>query len=260
MKILLSNDDGIYAPGIRVLYDLLLEMGHEVCLVAPCYPKSGTSHSITLETPLTSEKIYIEGEFYGVAVDGFPVDCVRLGLMELYPDVDIVVTGINLGLNAGPCVYYSGTVAAACEGFFSSKPAIAFSLYSFEEKVMKQLSYSFKPFLQDLLNHCTDPLLYNVNIPPDPKIKGIKLARQSHAFFNDLYEKRQNPRGKDYYWLKGLGFKKEIEPVNNGFPADLDVLEEGYVSLTPLQLDLTHYQELNKLSEKIERTKKVVNT
>lgn len=256
MKILLSNDDGIEATGISVLRDLLLGLGHEVFLIAPLKHQSGKSHAITLYEPLMVSSRYKDGEFYGMAVDGFPVDCTRLGLIELCQDVDIVVTGINHGYNIGPAMYYSGTIAAAFEGILHNKPSLAFSLNSFKDEDMAPLRKQMPKFMEILLNECTESLLYNINIPCVKKIKGIKPARQSMLNFADYYEKRNTPLNKDYYWLHFSGFKPQpfakIPKRNQKYQDDVTLIREGYITITPMQYDLTNYDCLKKLQKKFE--------
>ena len=244
MKILLSNDDGIDASGIKILFEMLEELGYKVCIVAPEYQQSATSHSITIHTPLIPRKKFINGEFYGIYVNGTPSDAVKLGLSELYPDIDTVISGINLGNNAGPAIYYSGTVAAAFEGLVMQKRSFAFSFNSFNEYDFNGLGERFKPFLKKILEKCKKNILYNVNIPNTSTIKGIKVTRQFMGAFSDCYEKRADPRNREYYWLKGVSYSKEAVIIKNKqIEADLHVVENGYISITPLQFDLTNYRQ-----------------
>ncbi len=256
MKILLSNDDGIHALGLKILHNLLKELGHQIYVCAPHRQHSGSSHSITLSTPLLVHKIYHNNDFFGIAVDGSPSDAVKLGLSQFYPEVEMVVSGINLGPNAGPSVYYSGTVAAAFEGAMQHKISLAFSFESFYEKDMNTVEEKLRPFMPQILSVCQQKMLYNINIPYTPIIQGIKVTRQFRGFFGDEYEKRTNPLGHEYFWLKDITYTQE----NSSVPAeykqynhDVEVLKQGYISLSPLQFDLTNYHQLVSLQHDIDK-------
>jgi 5'-nucleotidase len=252
MKILLSNDDGIHAKGMRILYTLLQELGHEVCIVAPEHQASGSSHAITIATPLIPKKIWEGDRLYGIAINGLPCDAVRLGISSIYPDVDMVAAGINLGHNAGPAVFYSGTIAAASEGVMTGKPAMAFSFDSFHEPDLKGLEDKLRPFMPALLGlPKTTKFLYNINIP-NVKIKGIRVARHFLGFYLDNYEKRVDPRGREYYWLTNLGYSPEMmESGQYPYPSDLEALEQGYIALTPLRFDWTYHEDVESLERTI---------
>ena len=252
MNILLSNDDGIHAEGIKILQELLAELGHEVNVIAPKFEQSGTSHSVTFKKALITEKVYVGEQYFGLAMHGFPSDCVRAGLKSYHSEVDIIACGINLGNNAGPAIYYSGTIAGAYEGYCSGHPALAFSLNSYNIELMRGLRTSLKPFMPELLTRCNKNYLYNINIPGTKKIKGLRLTRQAQCDFKDEYVKRISPYGNDYLWLKGNGFTRETQSGRQDYPNDLDTLQEGYISLTPLQFDLTNYHELQGLEEKFQ--------
>ncbi len=256
MKVLLSNDDGIDATGLKILHNLLSQMRHEVFVVAPEHQHSGTSHTITLQTPLIPKKVYKEGIFYGYSINGSPADSVKLGISDLCPkDIDIVLSGINLGNNAGPAIYYSGTVAAAFEGAAVGKPSLAFSFDSFDEKKFKGLEERIKPFFPTLLEICTEKILYNINIPKTPAIKGILVTRQFLGFFMDQYEKKIDPRNREYFWLKNVSYSGEIVPSEaKTYQSDLEILKDGYITITPLQFDLTDYSSLNGLQKKLDQS------
>lgn len=250
MKILLSNDDGIHAEGLKILWQLLKENNHEIQIVAPHRQHSGASHAITLSTPLLIHKIHHNGSFFGIAVDGSPSDAVKLGISNLYPDVEMVVSGINLGPNVGPSIYYSGTVAAAFEGAVVGKIALAFSFESFDEEALHKVEHLLRPFFPQLLKICRLPILYNINIPDTSSIQGIKITRQFRGYFMDQYEKRINPLGREYYWLKDITFSAEEESTHiTGYPSDIMAMKHGYISVTPLQFDLTNYGQLPKLEQ-----------
>jgi len=248
MKILLSNDDGIHATGLKILYNILTELKHEVLIVAPEQQYSGASHSMTLNIPLIPKQVYLKGKFFGIAINGTPADSVKIGLDSIYSDIDLVVTGINLGHNAGPSIFYSGTVGAAFEGSAIKKTAIAFSYNSFKENDLDGLQEKLFPYMNTILQNCQEKILYNVNIPCTPTIKGIEITRQFQGFFADQFVEREDPRHKKYYWLKDVSYtSEEIPALGKGYRNDLEVLEDGYISLTPLQFDLTDYSRLEKL-------------
>jgi 5'-nucleotidase len=251
MKILLSNDDGIWAKGLKVLYELLYELGHEVYIFAPEQQASGVSHALTLAHPLIPKKVLRNGKFYGVAVNGSPSDAVKLGLSHS-TGYDLIMSGINLGNNAGPAIYYSGTVAAAFEGMVAGKPALAFSFDSFEEKDFEGLQDKLRPFMATFFELAKKVILYNINIPNTPNIKGIQVARQFRGFYIDQYEKRLDPKGREYYWLNNdVNFSPEKNGASLSYPHDMELLEQGYIAVTPLQFDLTDYAELKVLEQQL---------
>lgn len=250
MKILLSNDDGIMARGLDICRGLLRESGHEVCVVAPQRQYSGSSHALTLDRPLLPKKMYKNGRFFGFAVNGYPSDVMKLGVGVLYPDVELVVTGINLGNNAGPAVYYSGTVAGAFEGMAVGKPALAFSFDSFDDRKFRGLKGRLMPFWADLLQLARPNTLYNINIPSAPRIKGILCTRLYLGHFKDSYEKRVNPRHSEYYWMNGVDYCAEDDP-SHSYLSDLSAIRQGYISVTPLQFDLTDYRQLQLLQRQV---------
>jgi 5'/3'-nucleotidase len=242
MIILLSNDDGIHSDGIIALERSLEQVG-EVYTVAPDREQNSMSHALTLHRPL---RVLDVGP-RRFAVDGTPTDCVKLALTGLLPvRPDLVVSGINKGPNLGDDVIYSGTVSAAIEGALLGIPAIAVSLVTFE-------NYQFQPaaeFTATLVSRICErgmPLetLLNVNVPPLPKeqIKGWRLTRQGKRHYSENIVERTDPRGKKYYWIGGdnLGFTQE-----DG--TDCMAVHEGYISVTPLQVDLTNYKLLQDTS------------
>lgn len=252
MKILLSNDDGIHATGIRIIKEIMTELGHEVYIIAPERQHSGTSHTITLSYPLIPKNIYHEDAFYGIAINGSPADCVKLGVSSIYPDVDMVISGINLGQNVGPSIHYSGTVGAAFEGICVNKTAIAFSLDSFDEKKFKGLKEKIQPFIPQILNMCTEKVLYNINFPVTEKIEGIKITRQYQTYFKDKYEKCISPRGREYYWIAKVEYTNESQDIRmKDCCHDVKAIKEGYISVSPLQFDNTNYKEIIALKERL---------
>lgn len=263
MKLLISNDDGIFALGLHTLANTLAAAGHEITVVCPDRERSATGHGLTLHDPIRAEQV--ESGFHPTirawACSGTPSDCVKLGLGALLNSPpDMVLSGINHGSNLGTDVLYSGTVSAAMEGVIEGIPSIAFSLTSFS-------SQQFGPaanFAQRLLEQLSrDPLplgtLLNVNVPavPEPEIAGVVITRQGVRRYFDQFEKRVDPRGKTYYWLAGEVLEDVTEPTlaspeaftlkTNGLdwewfqqvPTDVQAIRQNYITVTPLQYNLT---------------------
>ncbi|OHB36906.1 MAG: 5'/3'-nucleotidase SurE [Planctomycetes bacterium RIFCSPHIGHO2_02_FULL_50_42] len=245
MRILLTNDDGIYAAGIAAINKTLKEIG-EVVVVAPEAERSGASHSITWAHPLRLRKTYIENKFFGYAVSGSPADCVKMAAMEIMKEPpELVVSGINLGANTGIHVLYSGTVAASIEGSILGIPSVAVSI---DVSRYVDLGYAaiiardvIKQIIKNKLPKCT---LINVNIPSVPReeIKGIRLTRQYTHGFEESVDRRKDPGGNTYYWLVG---GSEITVEEEG--TDVQSIRDGYISITPLCYDLTDYNLLKSL-------------
>ena len=240
MIILLSNDDGIHSDGIIALENSLQDVG-EVYTVAPDREQNSMSHALTLHRPL---RVLDMGP-RRFAVDGTPTDCVKLALTGLLPvRPDLVVSGINKGPNLGDDIIYSGTVSAAIEGALLGIPAIAVSLVTFEN-FQFQTAADFVATLVSRIQEKGMPLetLLNVNVPPLPKeqIKGWRLTRQGKRHYSENIVERTDPRGKKYYWIGGdnLGFAHD-----DG--TDCMAVHEGYISVTPLQVDLTNYRLLQE--------------
>ncbi|MHC4276162.1 MAG: 5'/3'-nucleotidase SurE [Planctomycetota bacterium] len=245
MRILLSNDDGIYAAGIIAMKKALDAIG-DVVVVAPDGERSGASHSITWVHPLRVRKVYMENELFGYAVSGSPADCVKMAVLELMPEPpDIVVAGINMGSNVGIHVLYSGTVAAAIEGSILSIPSMAVSI---DVSGYADLEYAAiigrdvaKQVQKHKLPKCT---LINVNVPTVKReeIKGIKLTGQCTRGFEESVDRRKDPGGSTYYWLAG-GFEVAVEEAGT----DIEAIHNGYISITPLRYDLTDNDLLKRL-------------
>ncbi|QXO16962.1 MULTISPECIES: 5'/3'-nucleotidase SurE [Vibrio] len=242
LKILLSNDDGVYAEGIRALAYALADMA-EIVIVAPDRNRSGASNSLTLEQPLRVTKI--EPNTY--SVQGTPTDCVHFALNELMKDdlPDLVLSGINHGANLGDDVLYSGTVAAAMEGHFLGVQSIAFSLvgkhhFATAGKIARQL----------VEQHLSSPIptnrLINVNIPDVPlaKLQGQKVTRLGARHHAENMIKQKDPRGHDIYWLGPPGREQDA-----GEGTDFHAVEHGFVSITPLQVDLTAHESLGAMND-----------
>ncbi|MCH1436665.1 MAG: 5'/3'-nucleotidase SurE [Flavobacteriales bacterium] len=245
--ILVVNDDGVTAPGIRTLIRLMKTLG-EVVVVAPDSPQSGKGHAITLDSMLQAERVYIdEGEQVEYACSGTPVDCVKLALNKLVPrKPDLCVSGINHGSNASINVLYSGTMAAALEGAIEGIPSIGFSLldYAQDADFSQCEDYVLKIAEQVLANPIPKGTCLNVNIPKVKKdaIKGIRVCRQAHGNWNEEFDERINPLGKTYYWLTG-------NYVNNDPKTDTDIwaLDNNYISVVPVMFDLTSHDTIQEL-------------
>ena len=245
MNILLTNDDGIFEPGIAALYKKLIELG-SVTVVAPAMTQSGASHSITITKPLIPEKIDIEGRFTGYRIEGSPADCVKLAVMELLDEKpDLLVAGINHGANTGVNVFYSGTVAAAMEGAFLNIPAVAVSLaFEKEEKDMDfDSAAEYAVELIKKLMPIEPGYVININIPrlSKGKPKGIRVVPQSTCGYDEFYRRNEDENGNIFYQLGGSKHRKEEQPT------DTSSIVEGYVTITALAADMTdriHTEEL----------------
>ncbi|AFM00780.1 5'-nucleotidase [Desulfitobacterium dehalogenans ATCC 51507] len=244
MHILLTNDDGYFAPGLQTLYTTLAEEGYDVSIVAPDSQKSATGHSITLFEPLFITK-YSLNNGIGYAVSGKPADCVKIAIQgNIIPKPDLVISGINNGPNLGTDVFYSGTVSAAMEGVLLGMPAIAVSLASFSATDYKPAAQFVAKWLQKL--HL-GPGLININIPPLPEKewKGVRVTKLGKAVYENVFEHRQTPTGRDYYWQAGT-VSPEVDQET-----DLYAVQEGYVSITPMHSDLTDYMKIKELRQSL---------
>jgi len=250
MHILISNDDGLYAPGIRALSDEIARHCDQVTVIAPDRDRSGASNSLTLDQPIRVETLD-DGRH---KVFGTPTDCVHVAITGLLPDEpDMVISGINAGANLGDDVLYSGTVAAAMEGRFLGLPAMAVSLVygtngprNYEtaalaaSQLMRQLNKEPLP---------ADTIL-NVNVPDLPwdEIKGFETTRLGHRHRSEDVIPAQDPRGRQFYWVGPPGGEED-----NGPGTDFNAVRQGFVSVTPIHVDLTRYQALDQVSQWIER-------
>ena len=245
MRILLTNDDGIYAKGIEVLHAHLCE-DYEVVVVAPETEQSAVGHAITLTDPLRVKTVDRNGAFFGYAVKGTPADCVKLAineLVELAPD--LVVSGINLGANVGINVIYSGTVSAATEGTILGVPAIAFSINSFRDPDFEPAARFARLLVRQVGEHGLPPhTSLNVNVPaiPESKIKGVRVTRQGITRFVEKFDRRVDPRENVYYWQCGT-----TPPLDEDGNTDASALANDCISITPIQHDLTNYDFLESL-------------
>ena len=236
MHILVSNDDGYLSPGIEVLASALQKWGR-VSVVAPDRDRSGVSHALTLDRPLSVQ--VTQNGFH--RVNGTPSDCVHLGLTGLLDSKpDMVISGINHGPNLGDDVLYSGTVAAAMEGRFMGYPAIAVSINSFSPSHLDSAAWAVNGLLERLENdELPKDTILNVNVPdlPSSEIKGFQVTRLGQRHKSEPMVKSEDPRGRDIYWVGPAGPEQDA-----GKGTDFFAVRDGYVSVTPLLADMTHHQ------------------
>lgn len=244
-RILLSNDDGINAPGLAALRKEIAKIG-EVTVVAPDSERSAVGHAITIADPLRVWNFERDGSFFGYAVNGTPADCVKIAywaLMEEKPD--LVISGINLGSNSGINAIYSGTVSAATEGTIIGIPSFAISLTTFVDPDFTYAARFARKLARLILkNELPRGTLLNVNVPavPQEEIKGVRITRQGKATYLEKFDKRVDPAKRVYYWLTGQKVDSE-EDMN----VDDYVLQHKMVSITPLHYDWTNYSYLEEL-------------
>lgn len=247
MRILVVNDDGIFAPGIRHLASVAAKFG-EVTVVAPDSPRSGQSHAVTLVSPLRLAEVGEEQDIRYYSCSGTPADCVKLAIKVVFKGElpDFIFSGINHGSNASSNTVYSGTVAGVVEAALTGVPAVAFSL---TDHSLKADFAPFLPYVEKIMRTCISlkrkDICWSVNCPdmPADRLKGIKPCRQARAFWDEDAVERTDPSHRKYYWLQGDFIKKD-----DGTDTDLHYLDEGYITLTPLHFDWTDYPELENLS------------
>jgi 5'-nucleotidase len=263
MKLLISNDDGIFALGIRTLANTLAAAGHQITVVCPDRERSATGHGLTLHKPIRAEQV--ESVFHPAvqawACSGTPSDCVKLALGALLSQPpDMVLSGINHGSNLGTDVLYSGTVSAAMEGVIEGIPSAAFSLTSFSSQDFQPAANFAKTLLEQIQDApLPEATLLNVNVPAisEAEIAGAVVTRQGVRRYFDLFEKRVDPRGKTYYWLAGEVLEEVEEPKRETveflklqgvqpdlawfeqIPTDVQAIRQNYITITPLQYNLT---------------------
>lgn len=250
MKILVVNDDGIFAPGIRHLVSVAATFG-DVLVVAPDSPRSGQSHAVTLTTPLRITELEKDGNVHYFSCNGTPADCVKLAVKVILEGKhpDFIFSGINHGSNAASNAIYSGTVAGLIEGALSGVPAVAFSLL---DHSLKADFEPILPYVKRIMSACIESgrkdICWNVNFPriPQEQIKGIRICRSGKALWAEDALEREDPSHRKYYWLEG-----DFVNIDKGDDSDLAYLEQGYVSLTPLKTDWTDYAELERLKKEI---------
>jgi 5'-nucleotidase len=241
MKILLTNDDGYNAPGILALYERLKPF-HDVILIAPDKENSAVGHGITLNNPIRIEKINLKGDAV-YAVSGTPADCIKLGLFELCTTPpDMVISGINPGSNTGVNINYSGTVAAAREAAFNGISSMAVSIFKTKNTIDFQ---GMSKFVAQLINNIHDYRLptgtfLNINAPSVQinEVKGIKITRQASSNVSKHFDKRTDPKDRPYYWYG------TIDAFSGETDTDVKALSQNYISITPVQCDITDYKAM----------------
>lgn len=246
--ILVTNDDGITAPGIRTLIEVMLEIG-DVIVVAPDSPQSAMGHAITINSVLYIERVYIDnGKQIEYSCSGTPADCVKIAVKEILKrKPDLCVSGINHGSNSSINVIYSGTMSAALEAGIEEIPAIGFSLLDYNYNANFEATKKYVKIIAKnaLEKGIPKNVVLNVNFPNllEKDIKGIKICRQAKANWEEEFDKRQTPQGKNYYWLTG-----KFVNLDNGEDTDEWALENGYISLVPVQFDLTAHHAITTLN------------
>ena len=259
MRILLTNDDGIHAPGIEALHGAIRDLG-EIITIAPSDMQSATSHGITFHTPLLVQEVSPHAHMHGYAVDGRPADCVKLGLRRIWPDrfgdgqlPDLVISGMNSGANVGINVIYSGTVGAAVESAFLGVPAIAVSLHiGGGAPHWRRAAEIARHAIDEVIKHRIDPhTVVNINVPrtisAEAKLPRIKVVNMNTAAGIDNYERRSSPSGQTYYWPNGDGMR--FAHTKEG--TDVEALNDGFITVTPLQYDLTDYHRTTSWRERL---------
>ena len=246
--ILVTNDDSIVAPGIRALIEVMKELG-DVVVVAPDSPQSAMGHAITINNTLKLEKVHLDKDLeQEYSCSGTPVDCVKIAVNEILKrKPDLCVSGINHGSNSSINVIYSGTMSAAVEAGIEGIPAIGFSLldYSWDADFDPIKSHVKQITSEVLKNGLPEGVILNINFPKLSKedIKGVKICRQAKAMWQEEFDKRTNPQGKEYYWLTG-----KFVNLDKGTDTDEWALENGYISIVPVQFDLTAHHAMQQLN------------
>ncbi|MCX6245383.1 MAG: 5'/3'-nucleotidase SurE [Bacteroidetes bacterium] len=244
--IFITNDDGISAPGIRLLIDRMRKIGR-VVVVAPDKPQSGTAHAITIHVPLRLRLLAEEPDYEEYSCNGTPADCVKLAfkvVLKGYPD--LLVSGINHGSNSSVSIIYSGTMAAVFEGAMAGVPSIGFSYNNYSHDADMQVCGDIVTDISSkvLKDGLTDGICLNVNIPDvlPGDLKGIRICRQAAGTWQEDFDERVDPIGRNYYWLKGVFVK-----TGNGDETDEWAMEHKYVAVVPVQFDFTAYEAMGKL-------------
>lgn len=266
MRILLTNDDGLRAPGIEAMHAQLLHLG-KVFTVAPLEVQSATSHSVSFNVPLMAREMRLNERMTGLAIDGRPADCVKLAIENIWPEhfpdhprPDLVVSGMNMGCNVGIHVIYSGTVGAAIEAAFLGLPAIAVSLYLADELKGGSMAdvrwdvaarHARMAIERSLAHGPLEPhSVLNINIPAttaDGPTPPMKVVPMNLAGLHDRYERRVSPNGQVYYWCSGSGM--EFHHTSTG--SDVEALLAGHITITPLHYDLTDHARLRTWAERL---------
>lgn len=246
--ILVTNDDGVMAPGIRNLINFMCDLG-QVVVVAPDKPQSGMGHAVTIEKPIRLEELHIDGTYRAYSCSGTPVDCVKLAVTKvLHRKPDLLVSGINHGSNASINVIYSGTMSAAIEGAMESIPSIGFSLtdYRLDANFLPSKNIVQQIARNALAQGLPSGVCLNVNIPvvPENEIRGVRICRQAKGNWREEFDHRKDPRGRDYYWLTGT-----FQLHENSSETDEWALANKFVSIVPVQFDFTAHQIIPSLSK-----------
>lgn len=247
MNILITNDDGIYADGIIELAKSISDIAN-VYIVAPHNQRSATGHAITIHDPIIIKEEKILSEVISYSISGTPADCVKVGIESILKDIeiDLVLSGINNGANLGTDVIYSGTVSAAIEGLIQKKPSIAISYDGFD--VSKDSYKKASTYIKDIIRNLEDKMdifkdcILNINVPNN-NIKGYKVTKLGIREYDNAIEERVSPHGKKYVWIGGQVRKLEQEK-----DSDIKAIEDGYISITPVNIDMTNYKKVEMLN------------
>lgn len=249
-RILITNDDGIFSPGLRHLWEALVDHAH-VTIVAPAMDRSGSGLGVTLRKPLQIEEVSWDKNTPAWKVTGTPADCVKLGFgIILKEKPDLIVSGINSGSNAGRTLLYSGTVGGVIEGAFRNIPGIAFSLEDMDNPDFKPSNKYIYPIVKHVIDHpLPQGTILNVNIPNTLDLKGIKLARQGKSYWMDNPDARIHPQGNPYFWIGGRWDTHEESE-----DSDVFLLSQGYITAVPAHInELTDHDTLQKRKAQFEQ-------
>ena len=248
--IFITNDDGVWAKGLQSIVEVARRIGR-VVVIAPETPQSGKAHSITMFSPLYLNEIKKEGDLAVYSCSGTPVDCVKMAFDHLLADdlPDLTISGINHGSNSAISVLYSGTMGAAIEASFYGSPSIGLSLldHDLDADFTAAAEFSEQIIRKVLASDIALPLCLNVNIPnlKRDEIRGIRVCRQNRGYWKETFVCRQDPRGKNYYWLTGDFYNVEPDSTDT----DEWALAHGYISVVPIQVDLTDHQQIGELAQ-----------
>ncbi len=260
IKLLISNDDGIFALGVRTLANTLAAAGYDVTVVCPDGERSASGHGLTIHQPIRAE--IVDSIFHpsvtAWSCSGTPVDCVKLALSAILEQKpDFVLAGINHGSNLGTDILYSGTVAAAMEGTVEGIPSLALSLAHYTSKEFQTAAdFAGTKLAQLTQNPLPEPTLLNINVPPvaEEEIAGVAITRQGMRRYRENFQQRCDPRGRSYYWLAGEVIEEMEQPENlllpHSIPTDVQAIRDNYISITPLQHNLTDVRTVKFLEEK----------
>ena len=257
LKLLISNDDGIFALGVRTLANTLAQAGHDVTVVCPDRERSATGHGLTLHRPIRAEVVdsIFHPQITAWSCSGTPSDCVKFALSAvLDAPPDFILSGINQGSNLGTDILYSGTVSAAMEGVIEGITSIAISLASFTSKDFQSAANFASTLIAKLARQpLRSPTLLNVNVPSvkPEEIVGVAIARQGLRRYIETFQKRFDPRGKSYYWLAGEVIEELEQPeqmhLSPDIPTDVQAIGDNYITITPLQYNLTDVRSIEHL-------------